>query len=59
MRDSATLAYCILICFLVIILGGASFGQYKENLLRDACEAELPRNQSCVMVFIPEEMEND
>lgn len=59
MSDEAKGAAVVGFIFGLVVMGVlmtfvGSTSQYKVNGLRDKCELNIPRNQSCVMQFVPE-----
>jgi len=59
--DSENTLFAMLISFIIgavlmgLFLGNVGvFAIFKAEKLRDACELNIPRNQHCIMQFVPE-----
>ena len=50
----------VILIFLLAFFGaGYGVGKHNERLALSKCEAELPRNQSCILIAVPEAQEGE
>lgn len=59
MKDEARIAYCLGVVAGMLLMGLAMEyigpnSRAKVDSIKAECELNIPRNQSCVMQFVPE-----
>lgn len=60
MKDffNAIMGVCtIIVIALILMASGFNIGQNNYKQILDNCESELPRNQNCKLIAVPEENE--